>query len=450
MVPAQIVLVDQLPLSPNGKLDRAALPKPRPAEDTGHRAPRTDREELFHELFTDILGLDHVGVDESFFALGGDSILSLTLVSRARAAGHAISPREVFEHRSVAALARAARSAADTAHGDGPHTTDDSGELSPTPIIRWLTGLGPDAVKEFHQSVLVRVPGDLRHDHLADALDTLLDRHAALRLRLGAGEGGALEIAPRGAVRGHECLTRVPVQDEDPNNNATARWRRTVEAASEAARGQLDSEKGALLRAVWFDAGPERPGRLLVLIHHLAVDGVSWRVLLRDLADAWAAAAEDRPLATPGPVTSLRRWSRLLTEGAHHEARTAELPLWENILDGADPLLGPRPLDPARDTATSARMLSLSLPADATAALLTSVPERYHTGINDVLLTALSLAVSSGGGAAALAIRTMCCWNSKDTAGNTSPTGSTSARPSAGSPACSPPGSPPEHSTGPR
>ncbi|MEU5645119.1 amino acid adenylation domain-containing protein [Streptomyces milbemycinicus] len=393
MVPAQIVLVDQLPLSPNGKLDRAALPKPQPAEDTERRAPRTDREELFHELFTDILGLDHVGVDESFFALGGDSILSLTLVSRARAAGLAISPREVFEHRSVAALAQAARFATDTAHGEGPHTTDDSGELSPTPIIRWLTGLGPDAVKEFHQSVLVRVPGDLRQDHLAGALDTLLDRHAALRLRLGAGEGGALEIVPRGAVRGHECLTRVPAGDVSPDNNDTARWRRTVEAASDAARGQLDPEKGVLLRAVWFDSGPDRPGRLLVLIHHLAVDGVSWRVLLRDLADAWAAAAEDRPLATPGPVTSLRRWSRLLTEGAQHEARTAELPLWENILDGADPLLGPRPLDPARDTATSARMLSLSLPADATAALLTSVPERYHTGINDVLLTALSLAV---------------------------------------------------------
>ncbi|MGO4757449.1 condensation domain-containing protein, partial [Streptomyces sp. 2MCAF27] len=275
--------------------------------------------------FTDILGLDHVGVDESFFALGGDSILSLTLVSRARAAGLAISPREVFEHRSVAALAQAARSAADTSDGEGPHTTDDSGELSPTPIIRWLTGLGPDAVKEFHQSVLVRVPGDLRHDHLADALDTLLDRHAALRLRLDAGEGGALEIAPRGTVRGHECLTRVPVRDIEADD--TAHWRRIVDAASDAARGQLDPEKGALLRAVWFDAGPDRPGRLLVLIHHLAVDGVSWRVLLRDLADAWAAAAEDRPLATPGPVTSLRRWSRLLTEGAHHEARTAELPL---------------------------------------------------------------------------------------------------------------------------
>ncbi|MDX3228022.1 non-ribosomal peptide synthetase [Streptomyces sp. ME19-01-6] len=406
MVPAQIVLVDGVPLTPNGKLDRAALPKPRPAEDTERRAPRTEREKLFHELFTDILKLDQVGVDESFFALGGDSILSLTLVSRARAAGLAISPREVFEHRSVAALARTARSGADashggTSHGEGRHGTDESGELSPTPIIGWLTGLGPDAVKEFHQAVLVRVPGDLCHDHLADALDTLLDRHAALRLRLGTGEGGALEIAPRGAVRGHECLTRVPVPDVKPddndndndNDNATARWRRIVGGASKAARGQLDPEKGVLLRAVWFDAGPGRPGRLLVLIHHLAVDGVSWRVLLRDLADAWAAAAEDRPLATPGPVTSLRRWSRLLTEGAHDEARTAELPLWENILDGADPLLGSRPLDPARDTATSARMLSLSLPADVTAELLTSVPERYHTGISDVLLTALSLAV---------------------------------------------------------
>ena len=125
-----------------------------------------------------------------------------------------------------------------------------------------------------------------------------------------------------------------------------------VSEETAAARSRLDIAAGQGVRAVWFDAGDEVPGlSCRLVVHHLCVDGVSWRILLRDLAEAWQAAAEDRPLRTPAPVTSFRDWSRLLHEHARTDGRRAEAARWVEVLDGADPLIGSRRPDPERDTA---------------------------------------------------------------------------------------------------
>ncbi|MFE9809722.1 amino acid adenylation domain-containing protein [Streptomyces sp. NPDC005548] len=386
MVPQAFVMLERLPLSLSGKLDRKALPAPA-FTAAGGREPEGPVEELLCRLFAEVLGVPGVGPDDGFFELGGDSILSIQLVARTRKAGVVITPRDVFTHRTVAALARVATpvDTVPSAEADDAGT----GEVLPTPITHWLREQG-GPVTGFHQSMVVRVPGALREEDLAAALQTVLDRHDALRLRLGDDNGAwTLGTSARGTVSAADCLTRHRVGTRDDLREAVTR-------ESETARRTLDPRLGRVLRAVWFDRGETEPGRLLLMVHHLAMDGVSWRILLPDLATAWRAAADGRsPDAALDPVpTSLRTWSRLLSEAAHDPARIAEVPLWQAVSETDDPPIADRPLDPARDTYADRRDLTLTLPTEQTAALLTAVPEAFHAGIDDILLTALALAVA--------------------------------------------------------
>ncbi|MFE7929518.1 amino acid adenylation domain-containing protein [Streptomyces sp. NPDC057456] len=386
MVPQAFVPLARLPLSLSGKLDRKALPAPA-FTAVGGRTAEGPVEETLCALFAEVLGVPGVGPDDGFFELGGDSILSIQLVAGARRAGLSLTPRDVFRHRTVAALATVA-----TPVGTAPALEPDdagTGPVPATPIVHWLREQG-GPVAGFHQSMLVRVPAGLREKDLLTALQAVLDRHDALRLRLGAdgADDGAgrwtPEVAARGAVRAADCLTR----HRDPDT--------TLAELAVAAQRELDPHGGRVLRAVWLDRGETEPGRLLLLVHHLAVDGVSWRILLPDLAAAWraAVAGQDAFAALDAVPTSLRTWSHRLTEAAHSPARVAELPLWQEVSAAEDPSLTARPLDPARDVYATREDITLTLPAEETAALLTAVPEAFHAGIDDILLTALALAVA--------------------------------------------------------
>src|SRR5262249_44813100 len=263
MVPATILVLDAWPLTPNGKLDRRALPVPeRPTES--YRAPRAPAEVLLCELVAEVLALPRVRLDDNFFALGGDSILSILLVSRARRVGLELTPRDIFAQPTLAALAAVVR-ASDTASRAECEAGTRAGELSPTPIIRWLFARG-GPIRRFNQSMLLRVPGDLVEAHLVTALQAVLDTHDALRLRLepnAAGEAPAIHILPRGAVTAADCLTRLDLSgmDEAPRLER-------LQAEARAAGGRLDPAAGRVLQALWFRWAGE--GRLLLVIHHLA------------------------------------------------------------------------------------------------------------------------------------------------------------------------------------
>jgi hypothetical protein len=198
-----------------------------------------------------------------------------------------ITPRAVFQHQSVAALAEVVGELAPAA--PSPAAADDApGELAPTPIMHWLLEReGP--IDRFCQAMLLRLPVGLQGDHLVGALQHLLDRHDALRLRLagaGRGAGWSLEVAPAGAVRAGACLRRVEVWGLDD-----AGLQERIAREAQAAECRLAPAAGVMVQAVWFDAGETAAGRLLLTIHHLAVDGVSWRILVPELAAAWAAIA---------------------------------------------------------------------------------------------------------------------------------------------------------------
>ncbi|PRY37289.1 non-ribosomal peptide synthase protein (TIGR01720 family)/amino acid adenylation domain-containing protein [Umezawaea tangerina] len=359
MVPSVVVVHDgPLPLTPNGKLDRAELPDPDWTSLTGHAQPRTPAERTLVGLVAEVLGLPSVGVHDNFFELGGDSIVAIGLVSRARAAGLAITPREVFRLRTPAALAAVARQEAARTHDTG------TGAVAATPIIRWLGELG-GAVDAFYQSMLFQVPASLDAAGLESVLDKVIDHHDLLRSRIAP--DWSLEVSAPGTVRAADVVERVDTGLD-------------VDLWTARAAERLAPARGGMLRAVWF--APER--RLLLVLHHVIVDGVSWRILSTDLARAWSGG----DLAPVG--TSFRRWAAALQD----VDRRAELPVWHRMLAGADPDFTRRPLDPAVDLVSTARRLTVTLPAGRTEPLLTTVPAAVHGAVNDVLLTALALAVA--------------------------------------------------------
>ncbi|MEU5540465.1 condensation domain-containing protein, partial [Streptomyces sp. NPDC020362] len=373
------------PQTPNGKLDRKALPAPDLSAAPGGRQATTEREETLCKLFRELLNLSAVGVDDSFFDLGGDSIMSIQLVSRARAAGLVITPGQVFEHRTAAGLALVAETAEDAPVPALP-AGSGTGRVPATPIVHWLRERG-GPVGRFHQSVLLHTPAGLTGERLTAALQVLLDHHDALRARLVRDDDWALDVPEPGTVSAAALIRRVEWADA-----AAEAVRTAVAAEADAAAGRLDPDAGVMLRAVWFDGGPGRTGRLLLVAHHLVVDGVSWRILVPDLAAACEAldkGAEPAPAPVPTP---LRVWSEALTAAAPR--RAAELPLWQRQLTGDDPVLGRRRLDFGRDTFATERTLERTLSPGHTAALLTDVPAAYHAGVNDVLLTAFAVAVA--------------------------------------------------------
>ncbi|MFR9788486.1 amino acid adenylation domain-containing protein [Streptomyces sp. MB22_4] len=393
MVPAVVVLPEGLPLTSNGKVDRAALPVPEVVV-SGSRGPRTPVEELLCGLFAELLGVERVGVDDDFFDLGGDSIASIRLVARARKRDVMFSARDVFRHKTVAELARHARErqpkAERTAREPEATTTpapDDAASL--TPILHWQRERG-GPVDGFHQSVCVRTPADLTLPRLRTLLATLVDRHDALRMRLRRDSGWRFEVRPRGSAAPDEVIVRVDAVGLDE-----ATYERVIRTEADQARQRLAPENGTMLQAVWFDAGPARPGRLLLMINHLVVDGVSWRILLQDLGDTWNSLAGGTPgraaADTAGPALAYADWGGLLKRTSLE--RAGELPFWEKLFDGTgDPVEGAG-LVSGRDVLSTQTTVTRVLAAERTKPLLTKVPAALGTGVNAVLLAALGVAV---------------------------------------------------------
>jgi amino acid adenylation domain-containing protein/non-ribosomal peptide synthase protein (TIGR01720 family) len=386
MVPSAFVVLDSLPLTTSGKLDRRNLPAPRRLGET-FRPPRSDAEQILCRLYAEILGLDAVGIDDHFFTMGGDSILSIQLVSRARREGLDLSPRDVFLRPTIQALAAGARvpeKAATPAWG----LDAAIGSLVATPIMRWwLEQPGP--VGRFSQSMLVRVPRNLDHTALTTALGALLDCHHALRIRLLPSDdhGPRLCIDPPGSVAAADCLFRV-----DLSELADHEHRSHMEWAAEQAEDRLDPRAGRMIQAVWF-VGAE-VDRLLLIVHHLAVDGVSWRILIPDLASATAAAQRGRPPDLEPVGGPFKVWAQHLADRANTPEVIAELPEWEAIISRGGPIFPQVALDATRDVALHARQIRVALSSSTTAELLGPVPAAFHARVNDVLLMALALSVA--------------------------------------------------------
>ncbi|MFI7394891.1 amino acid adenylation domain-containing protein [Streptomyces tendae] len=388
MVPSVFLLLDALPLTANGKLDKAALPAPATTQTGTYRAPGTEAETTLAAIFADILGQDRVGVDDDFFVAGGDSIRSIQVVSRAREQGLAITPRLMFKHRTVAALAEAAVAGAQPA-ADRPEAA--GGGLGWMPLLPVMRQIHEHVGHHdgFTMSTTVELPTGIDEAALVATLAAVVDQHDMLRarLRVHAGEQG-LDAAAPGTVDVASLIRRRPC----PSHWNDPAWREETRTAVAAAARELDAEAGRMARFIWCDAGRDTAGQLIVVLHHLVTDAVSWHILLSDLAQAWDAVRQGRPPQPAAVPTTLRSWSYGLLQAAGTPERVAELDHWRNVLERPEAPLGTRPLDPAVDVRASVDSVRVTLDHRTTEALLTALPAAFHSGADDGLLTALALA----------------------------------------------------------
>ena len=396
MVPAVYVKLEEIPLSPSGKVDRKALPAPervRPESLDSYVGARTAEEEKLVRVWQEVLGVEPVGVHDNFFELGGDSILSIQVVSRAQRDGLQLTPRQLFEHQTIAELALVA--------GTRPAVSAEQGEVEGpvvlTPVQRWFLEQEHPDPDYFNQSLFLDLNQSLNPGHLRRALSHLLSHHDALRLRLKRGESGWQQrMVPVSPIDVDRVFVHV-----DLRAIAVAPRRSALEASAAQLQASLDLSHGPLLRVAHFEMG-DGSERLLIAIHHMAVDGVSWRILLQDLMTAYGQSLKGRAIELPPKTTSFQEWARRLEAYSQSAALDGETSYWMDVCEGV-PSSAPFDLEGANDVATSSSVM-VTLSAEETRALLHEVPAAYRTQINDVLLTALAQAFGKWTGETSLRI----------------------------------------------
>ncbi|TAN35324.1 MAG: amino acid adenylation domain-containing protein, partial [Verrucomicrobia bacterium] len=371
MIPAIFMLLDSLPLTPNGKIDRKALPAPELNLGDTYEAPRSDIEQQLARIWSGLLKQDGIGIHQNFFELGGDSILSIQVVARARQHGLQLTPKDLFEHQTIAELAAA------VGFGVASDAEQDliTGNVPLTPIQHWFFAQELPEYQHFNQSILLNAPVDLNAEALRLAFASVLSHHDALRLRFRRQDGGWQQsLAPE------ETAIPFTIEELGDSNDLpelTLNYQKS-----------LNLQEGPITRLVFIKL--PNTARLFWCIHHLAVDGVSWRILQEDLHTAYRQYLAGQTIRLPAKTSSFKAWSERLTSYAHSDGPVAELKVWEALPDLSLPVDNPA----GANLLDSQQNVTISFDTEETHALLREVPSAYNTRINDVLLTALALTLT--------------------------------------------------------
>lgn len=388
MVPAHFVTLDRLPLTPNGKVDRNALPAPAALRGASrpYAPPRTPVESTLSTIWAAVLRLPRVGIHEPFFEIGGDSILSIQVLARARQAGLNLTARDLFKKPTIAQLAEVASSPGpEPAAGTGGTHSLATGDVALAPIQKWFIEQDLEDRAYWNQAFLFEVPANFDPGSFARALHAVVLHHDALRLRLMERDRGWHQD-----LGGDPGDLVVPRFELSGRNDAEASA--IVEAESARIQAGFDLTRGPLLAAAYFDLGHDRPGRLFLAAHHLAIDAVSWRILLEDLESAYVSLQVGKEPSLPQKTTSFQAWSRRLQDRALSEQTRASAAHWLSIAERRPASL---PVDDASapNLEAQAEEIVIRLSAGRTHDLLHRVPAIYRTQINDILLSALALAL---------------------------------------------------------
>jgi len=380
MRPAVFVFLDALPLTPNGKLNRQALPMPnaaRPELDQLFTLSRNPTEAKLSEIWASILRLEQVGIHDNFFELGGDSILSLQVISKANQAGLNLTPKQLFQHQTIAQLAAVANTTKKTQAAQNLVT----GSLELTPIQHYFFEQEQTQPHYWNQAVLLQVKKRINPVALEKVVQHLQKYHDILRSRFTKKEAGfqAVIVTPD---------HRVPLTYLDLSALPEEKQVAEIETTAAHLQASLNLTEGPLFRVALFDLGVNQPSRLLWVIHHLVIDGVSWRILIEDFQTVYRQISQDRELRLPSKTTSFQQWSSYLREYAQSSELYSELDYWLAIKQRP---VKPIPLDfnYGNNLEESACTVAVSLTVEETQVLLQQVPAVYRTQINDVFLTAL-------------------------------------------------------------
>jgi non-ribosomal peptide synthase protein (TIGR01720 family) len=397
MIPSVFVTLDEMPLTANGKVNRRALPAPdssRPQLADAFVAPRTPAEITLAAIWSQLLRVERVGVHDNFFELGGDSILSIQIVARAQQAGLHLTPKQLFQHQTIAELA----AVVGTARAVDAEQGQVSGAVALTPIQHWFFAQELKEVSHYNQALMLEVREGTDAEILERAVREVMEHHDALRMRYERAADGVWRQENLADVGGQAWWSR------DLSGVEEGRRAAAIEEEAERAQRSLEVESGTVMRVVHMDLGGGE-ARLLMVVHHLVMDGVSWRVVLEDLVSVYeqlAGGAKEAVLAAK--TTSYRQWAERLGEYALRAEVAGELDYWLRELrrpagrlkidyevesaggaDEAEKIA-------AANTVATMQQVHVALNAEETQALLTKVPSAYRTQINEALMAALATA----------------------------------------------------------
>ena len=384
LIPSMVIPLDHLPLTPNGKVDRGALPDPihsRITQSETYVAPRNAFEETLAEIWRQILGMDRVGIHDDFFAMGGDSIQTIQVVSRATMAGIRLTPKLIFQHPTIAALAAVAESLPHVAAAQGLVT----GPVPLTPIQQWFFDRSLVEPHHWNQSIILNVGEPIEPDLLVDIVRRLLMQHDALRLRYDHLEAGWQQ-------RIGDIDDDTPVCHIDLSAVPREELQAAIETTAQDVQRSLNLSTGPVVRVAFLDSGTAETSRLLIVIHHLAIDAVSWTFLLEDFQVIFQALKSGRTPVLPPKTTSFLAWSNHLRDYSRSDALKEDEEFWVNIARQEFPVF-PVDFPSGFNSEGSSRIIEVSLSVDETDALLRSLPRTHRTEINEVLLAAMMQAL---------------------------------------------------------
>ena len=380
MVPAFFVLLDAFPLTANGKIDRCALPQPTlELEDEAalNLSPGTEKERILAAIWQRVLGLKNISINDNFFELGGDSILAIQIIAQANQAGLQITPKQLFSHQTIAQLATVAERVSVN------QTTQDLviGHVPLTPIQKWFFEQNWPERHHFNQSILLEVPNNLQPDLLKKTISKLLYHHDALRLRF-------VHKGEQWQQNHSDDCNNFAFEKVDLSHLSCDEQLTKMAEISEVQQRVLNLEEGPLMAVVFFALGES--GKMLIVIHHLAVDGISWRIILEDFVTIYQQLENHKPLQLPPKTSSFKTWAEELQNYAKTPEFYAQFKYW---LNRDFPSISPLPLDCQGEAQSNivahAKTVSFTLTEEQTRLLLQEVPQAYNTQINDILLTAL-------------------------------------------------------------
>lgn len=379
MAPASFVVVDHIPLTANGKLDRKALPPPdddRPAATHEFVAAGTDVERALCQIWASVIGVSHVGIRDNFFELGGDSIQCIQIIARARSAGHSFTAKMLFEHQTIEDLAPFVT--------QPTTTTAEQGRLSGVadllPAQLWFLERDGPGVDHFNQSVMLELPTTVDIDVLSVAIERLVEHHDALRMSFAQSDSIWTGTFDASETAGQLERTHHRDVHDSEIDSVVERWASAIQT-------DLSVGDARCFRAAWLDLGSPRTSRLFLATHHLVVDGVSWRILLQDLWETYTQLATGQAVELPAKTSSVRDWSAQLAQHAVDAETLGEVEHWMHQASEASVAI---PLDHSGENIVADVLQeTMILDAERTQRLLTQIPKATGRHIDDILVTAL-------------------------------------------------------------
>ncbi len=308
MVPSSYVFLKQLPMTLNGKIDMKALANTeltRNDLESKYVPPQTPEEKILAKIWQEVIGIDKVGVNDNFFELGGDSIMSIQIIARANQEGLKIIPKQIFQYQTIAELSVVIEYIKPT----NCEPQNVTGDIPLTPVQHWFFDQHLQQPGHFNHSVFLKVPDKLNTEFLEEATAEIVRHHDALRLSFRKEDEEWKQV--------NEDITRnIPFDIVDLSDVPSPELDQRLEKSISDLQMTLDLCEGSLIRTRLYRTNPETEDRLLIIIHHFGVDGISWRIILEDFYKAYEQLSSGEKIKLPPKTTSFKTWSKMLTEYA--------------------------------------------------------------------------------------------------------------------------------------